>query len=60
MPEWKEERHLDICEARAILRWPLKARREYLEMIERDRGIKGREKLEEELVQQHRIRGQWM
>ena len=60
MPEWKDERRLDICQARAVLRWRLADRREYLDMIEKEQGIKARQKLEADMTEQHRIKGEWM
>ncbi len=60
MPEWQAERHLDICEARAVLRWKLEARREYLDYIEKERGLEARQKLEADMKAQHAKRGEWM
>lgn len=43
-----------------MLRWRLADRREYLDMIEKEQGIKARQKLEADMTEQHRIRGEWM
>ena len=39
------------CEAKTVLRWPIKKRREYLEQVEKARG--GRRELENELRRWH-------
>ena len=33
---------------------------EYLDYIEKEQGIKARQKLEADMTEQHRIRGEWM
>lgn len=42
------------CEAKTVLRWPIKKRREYLERVEKARGMAGRRKLEDEIRRWHR------
>lgn len=42
------------CEAQTVLRWPIKKRREYLEQVEKFRGMSGRRELEDEIRRWHR------
>jgi hypothetical protein len=55
----KNERHLDICEARAILRWPLEKRQQYLIEREVEMGSAYVEKLKQDMTEQHRKRKTW-
>lgn len=41
------------CEAKTVLGWPLKRRREYLEQVEKARGMTGKEELQDELKKWH-------
>lgn len=41
------------CEAKTVLSWPLKKRREYLEQVEKARGIAGKEELQDALKKWH-------
>lgn len=42
---WRAE-----CEAREVLSWKLADRRKFLVEVEKHRGLKGRQKLEEEIL----------
>lgn len=49
------ELYRNECEAREVLRMPTKeARREYLGMVEKKRGIEAREYLEKEIMRLYR------
>ena len=43
-----------------MLRWRIQDRRDYLDYIEKEQGIKARQKLETDMTEQHRIKGDWM
>lgn len=53
------ERHLDLCEARAVLRWPIEKRQKYLIEREAEMGSAYVEKLKQDMTEQHRIRATW-
>ena len=48
--EWRR-----ICEATSTLKTPLEQRRKYLAGVEKHRGKKAREELEQEMIKQHRL-----
>ena len=48
--EWRR-----ICEATSTLKTPLAQRRKYLAGVEKHRGKKAREELEQEMIKQHRL-----
>lgn len=48
---WRAE-----CEAREVLSWKLADRRKFLVEVEKHRGIKGRQKLEEEILRLWNLR----
>jgi len=48
--EWRR-----ICEATSTLKTPLQQRRKYLDLVEKHRGKKAREELEQEMIKQHRL-----
>jgi hypothetical protein len=41
------------CEVRTVLGWPLHERREYLELVEKKRGVLSRGFLEQALREEH-------
>ena len=49
--EWRSE-----CEAREVLNWKLADRRKFLVEVEKHRGLKGRQKLEEEILRLWNLR----
>jgi hypothetical protein len=53
------ERHYDICEARAVLRWPIEKRQRYLIEREAEMGSAYVEKLKQDMTDQHRKRNTW-
>jgi len=48
---WRAE-----CEAREVLSWKLADRRKFLLEVEKHRGLKGRQKLEEEILKQWQLK----
>jgi hypothetical protein len=48
---WRAE-----CEAREVLSWKLADRRRFLVEVEKHRGLKGRQKLEEEILKQWQLK----